>query len=67
MSNIEIVDKFVETLLQSPAMTMQAVQLRLSATDYELVLKHADPCKMHHEAKERPFPIQTGERSRNGW
>ncbi len=65
MSNAETVAAFVETLLLAPELTMQAVQMRLAHTDYELVLKKSDPLK--HFEREHPdnhmFPFMTGERS----
>lgn len=64
MTNAETVAAFVETLLHAPELTMQCVQMRLSMTDYELVLKKADPLK--HFEVEHPdpyqFPVRTGER-----
>lgn len=65
MTNLDVVHQFVETLLASPELTMRAVQLRLSASDYELVLKKADPLK-HFEVEHADpyqFPFMTGERS----
>lgn len=64
VSNIEIVEKFVETFLQNPEMTMTAVALRLSATDYELKLLKADPCKMHYIARDaqEQFPFATAQK-----
>ena len=64
MTNIEIVDVFVETLLRDPDLTMEAVRLRLSATDYELVLKRANlQGDLERAWKEPMFPYMTGERS----
>ncbi len=80
MSNIEIVDLFVETLLANPHLTIQAVQLRLSATDYEIKLLKGDPLKQYHgdysrvtDGVRQPhayqfsgdlFPIRTGEKGK---
>ncbi len=67
MTNKEVCDAFVDALLLSPDLTMQAVALRLSATDYELKLLKADPCKAHWEKKDHPdpymFPMVTGQRN----
>lgn len=52
MTNLEICNEFTRILLESPDHVLQAVQLRLSATDYELKLLKADPCRMHHEKNE---------------
>lgn len=61
MSNIQIVDQFVETLLANPECTMKAVQLRLSATDYELKLLHSDPLKPYEKEWEGNHqPEKTG-------
>jgi len=70
MSNTELVNAFVDALLKAPDLTMQAIQIRLSATDYELRLLKADPCKTHHEKREphgyqfngELFPLHTGEK-----
>jgi len=43
MKNEDIVSLFVETLLQNPEMTMQAVAMRLSTSRYELKLLKAEP------------------------
>ncbi len=63
MNNAEVVAAFVETLLHSPDLTMQAVQVRLSCTDYELKLLKSDPCRMHYDARDaqQQFPFQTGQ------
>ncbi len=61
MTNIEIVDTFVETLLRAPDHTMEALCLRLSATKYEMVLKHVDPCKHFYDEKTL-FEMETGQR-----
>jgi hypothetical protein len=65
MTNTEVVNAFVDVLLRDPDPTMHAVALRLSATDYEMKLLHADPCKVHWEAKGQGelFPMHTGERN----
>lgn len=55
MSNVELVNTFVEVLLRNPEMTMQAVALRLSATDYELKLLQADPCRRHYNKHQETF------------
>ncbi len=66
MNNIEIVDKFVETLLQNPEMTMEAVALRLSATDLEMKLLKADPCREHYKARDaqQQFPFATAQKGK---
>lgn len=61
MNNAETVAAFVQVLLHAPELTMQAVQLRLAHTDYELVLKKADPLKDLHPDPYM-FPFMTGER-----
>ena len=68
MTNVEIVDKFVETLLADPECTMTAVALRLSVTDYELRLLKSDPCKMHYETRDaqKEFQFETAEKG-GGW
>ncbi len=64
MSNSDTVNLFIETLLASPLLTMQAVQLRLSMTDYELVLKKADPLKDREKEWEaqKSFPFATAQK-----
>ena len=64
MTHIEVVNAFIDELLEAPDFVMSAVKLRLSMTDYELVLKHADPLKIYEPSwKERQcvFPEMTGE------
>ncbi len=73
MSNVDVVNQFVETLLHAPDLTMQAVRLRLSMTDYELVLKKANVLKPFEKEWERTkelqarneaslFPMQTAQK-----
>lgn len=64
MTHKEVVDEFVKLLLEAPEFTMTAVALRLSATDYELKLLHADPLKQHYVEAERQeqFPFATAEK-----
>lgn len=64
MSNSEVVGAFIEVLLNSPELTMQLVRTRLSASDYELVLKHADPCKAFEKDwdEQEIFPFAIGMR-----
>lgn len=45
MTNVERVNDFLDLLLGAPEHTMSAVRMRLSLTDYELVLKKADILK----------------------
>lgn len=61
MTNQDAVNTFINLLLESPDLVMQAVQLRLSATDYELVLKKTDPLK-HFEQEKPMFPFATAEK-----
>lgn len=62
MSNLDLVNAFVARLLEAPDLTMQAVQLRLSATDYELVLKKADPLKHFEHPDPYQFPLMTAQK-----
>ena len=63
--NRPVIDEFIDLLLKDPHGTMQTVQLKLSATDFELRLLQADPLKEQHVEGES-FPIRTGERSNGG-
>lgn len=59
-----MVNTFVDELLRNPDLVMQAVALRLSATDLELKLLRADPLRHHYVEAERQeqFPYETAER-----
>lgn len=66
MSNNEIVEAFCKVLLEAPSLTMTAVRVRLSCSDYELSLKKADPLKPFESmwdsarrAEEQAFPLAT--------
>ncbi len=66
MSKIELINAFVDELLLNPNHVVEAVRLRLFATDYELVLKKADPLKPYEKqwdsarkAEEHSFPMAT--------
>lgn len=64
MKNAEIVDAFVQILLQDPELAIQAVQMRLGNTRYEIRLLKAEPFK-EYDAKEDhiyQWPVNTGER-----
>ncbi len=50
-------------LIKAPELTMKAVQLRLSATDFELTLKKADPLKHFEHPDPYQFPLETAQRS----
>jgi hypothetical protein len=58
------IDDFIEILLRSPELTMQAVQVRLAHTDYELVLKKADVLKPFEQQwdKKHSFPFATAQK-----
>jgi len=63
----EAIDQFLDELLKAPEDVMQAIRLRLSTTDFELVLKIADPVKKcggydDDEGGPAMFPVRTGER-----
>ena len=63
---LQLVSDFIALLERRPLETMQAVQLRLSTSDFELRLLHADPLKEFEngwEKDHKPFPINAGERS----
>lgn len=64
MTNTQLVNEFVSRLIEAPDLMMQAVALRLSATDYELKLLKADPCKAHYDGDktQRVFSFEIGER-----
>lgn len=71
MTNIEIVEEFLRVLKEAPDLTMSAIRVRLSCTDYELVLKKADPLKpfmsmwdsaKKHEDEVYVFPLNVGEK-----
>ncbi len=71
MTNEQVCVEFVKVLLESPLTTMQCIQMRLSATNYELRLLRADPLKEYeekwdemHSAERGAFPLQCGERGR---
>lgn len=65
MSNIEIIDKFLETFRANPEMTVEALKRKMVNDKYEFVVKTVDP--LEHFGREHPdpymFPIHTGERS----
>ncbi len=75
MNNVAVVNAFVDTLLEAPDLTMQAVALRLSATNFELKLLRCDLAgRLERDCWNPPagfefdeggiasFPIKTGER-----
>lgn len=71
VSNIEVIEKFLRVLKDAPDLTMSAIRVRLSCTDYELVLKKADPLKpfmsMWDSARKNEdelylFPMNSGEK-----
>lgn len=62
MKNVEVVNAFIDVLLQDPQLAMQAVALRLSPTKYELTLKTVDPLKECGHPDPYQFPINTAER-----
>ncbi len=61
MTNKEVVDAFIDALLENPECTMQQVRVRLSCSDYELVLKCANALK--HFDEERSCPMHTSDKS----
>lgn len=63
MKNLDIVSEFCRILQENPEMTMEGVALRLSATDLELRLLKADPCREHYKARDaqQQFPFATGQ------
>ncbi len=72
MTNREIVDQFIDTLLSNPEQTMTCVRVRLSCSDYELRLLKSDPLKAVREEGDKArlrdqhmymFPLETGQKS----
>lgn len=63
MSNRDVVNAFIDTLLEAPDLTMQAVKLRLAHSDFELKLLKADILKPFEkewaEAHIYQFPFMT--------
>ena len=63
----EAIEAFLDELLKKPDEVMQAIQLRLAHTDFELKLLKADPLRIYEKSWEQPaFPIRTGERNMPG-
>ena len=64
VSNTEVVNAFIEVLLKAPELTIQAVQMRLSTTRYEIKLLKAEPYKEAdtQETHLYQFPFMTGEK-----
>ena len=62
-TNADVVRRFVEVLLQSPELTMEAVRVQMKCSDYELKLLKADPLKSWHSVQCQ-FPMSTGQKGR---
>lgn len=62
MKNADLVNAFIDVLLQNPSLAMQQVALRLSSTKYELTLKTVDPLKECGHPDPYQFPIESGQK-----
>ena len=57
LTNVEIVDAFVSTLLDAPELVVQAVNRRLENTRYEMKLLKAEPFKEYDKQEAHIYQL----------